>query len=180
MCPSIPVTENVGYRLLTVAEDAVDLSPAEKMGDIAERFERQTVADLVFDQSLIFTEFGKCMAMYPLPVWAAKLLVDKLERRVPHRNLGPPIDGNAAHSHFIVDQRTLFQVDRLRCNYLKIKLLRCDAFEVAGVGKKRENRLVWQIERQRCSQDMFGHFCYDLFDFRYFFGNGFSGDSACQ
>ena len=89
--------EDIGNGGLAVVEYVFEFAADEEMGDVAERFEGQAVADLVFDQRAVWGEFGEGVAVDPLAVGAADLTVDKFEWRVPDRDLGPPADRKAAH-----------------------------------------------------------------------------------
>lgn len=114
------MTQHVGDCFLAVVEDVFELAADEEMDNIAKRFERQSVTDLVFDKRLFGVEIGKSVGVDPLAVWASELLIDEFCGRFPMGDLSLPAYGNPAHPQFIVDECPFLDRDRLGCDDMKL------------------------------------------------------------
>jgi len=78
------------HGFLPEFENLPQLTLNKKMRDIAEGFQRQSVAHLVLDQRFIRFELGERVTMDPLLIWTGELLIDELIRRIPFRDKRSP------------------------------------------------------------------------------------------
>ena len=126
-------TKHFRYDFLPIIEYVFQLAFDEELGDVAEWFERQAIANVVFHQRFARFGFGKAVQVYPLFVRPAELRVLKFERRLPTRNLSPPAKGQAVHRQLVIDQSAFFDINRPRRDDVKAELGRRDAFEIFRV-----------------------------------------------
>ena len=70
------------HRRLSEPEDASELQPHHRMGDLAERPKRQPVAHDILDNCLI-AHFVEAVGVLPEPVWATHLFIHEPGRWLP-------------------------------------------------------------------------------------------------
>ncbi len=100
----IALGEQSAHYVLAVAEDSLKLSPHQRMYRIAENTKRESIAHLIFDEGFSGRDFCEGVRVDPLRVWAAKLLVDELVRRVPSGDARAPTHGESVQLYGIVNQ----------------------------------------------------------------------------
>jgi hypothetical protein len=135
-----PVTEMFLQLLLAVGEDLLDIPLYEEV--VNERAAGWAIADFIHAPRAAVV-IKKTMGVMPQLIRAAQLLIHKVVRRIPFRDLRLPAERKTVYPQLVVNQRARTHFNWSRGENNEVQPRWRDSLQISRVGEKIEDDLPW-------------------------------------